>query len=111
MFMEVAREHSRVLNEKKCGVKSNSVKFFGCVYDKHGAHPDPPKISVIKEMCAPQSKGKLPWNGNISLTIHPTTIFSHSNTQRTDVEYYWNNTYHLFDGSEYLVIIDYYSKM
>ena len=26
---------------------------------------------------------ELPWNGNISLTIHSTAIFSHSNTQRT----------------------------
>ena len=26
---------------------------------------------------------ELSWNGNISLTIHPTTIFSHKNTQRT----------------------------
>ena len=26
---------------------------------------------------------ELPWNGNISLTIHPATIFSHSNNQRT----------------------------
>ena len=52
-FMKVAREHGLVLNKKKCEVKSNSVKFFGCVYDKHGAHPDPSKVSVIKEMPAP----------------------------------------------------------
>ena len=68
---------------KKCEVKSNSVKFFGCVYDKHGAHLDPSKVSAIKEMPTPQRASELPWNGNISLTIHSTTIFSHSNTQRT----------------------------
>ena len=33
-FMKVTREHGLVLNKKKCEVKSNSVKFFGCVYDK-----------------------------------------------------------------------------
>ena len=27
------------------------------------------------------------WYGNISLTIHPTTIFSHSNTQRTSEDW------------------------
>ena len=27
---------------------------------------------------------ELRWNGNISLTIHPTTIFSHSNTSSED---------------------------
>ena len=57
-FMKVAREHGLVLN-KKCEVKSNSVKFLGCVYDKHGAHPDPSKVSAIKEMPAPQNKGEL----------------------------------------------------
>ena len=58
-FMRVAREHGLVLNKKKCEVKTNTVKFFGCVYDKHGAHPDPSKVSAIKEMPAPQNKGEL----------------------------------------------------
>ena len=58
-FMKVAREHGLVLNKKKCEVKSNSLKFFGCVYDKHGAHSNPSKVSAIKEMHAPQSKGEL----------------------------------------------------
>ena len=55
-FMTVAREHGLVLNKKKCEVKSNSVKFFGCVYDKHGPHPDPSKVSAIKEMPAHKTK-------------------------------------------------------
>ena len=84
-FMKVTREHGLVVNKKKCEVKSNSVKFFSCVYDKHGAHPDPSKVSAIKEMPAPQNKGEFQnFLGMVtSLTIHPTTIFSHSNTQRT----------------------------
>ena len=47
-FMKVTREHRLVLNKKKCEVKINSVKFFGCVYDKHGVHLDPSKVSAIK---------------------------------------------------------------
>ena len=58
-FMKVTREHGLVLNKEKCKVKSNSVKFFGCVYNKHRAHPDPPKVSATKEMPAPQNKGEL----------------------------------------------------
>ena len=58
-FMKVAKEHGLVLNKKKCEVKSNSVKFFGCIYDKHRAHPDPSKVSAIKEMPTPQNKGEL----------------------------------------------------
>ena len=34
-FMKVTREHGLVLDKKKCEVKSNSVKFFRCIYDKH----------------------------------------------------------------------------
>ena len=66
-FMKVTREHGLVLNKTKCEVKSNSVKFFGCVYDRQGAHPHPSKVSAIKEMPAPQNKGELE-NGKISLT-------------------------------------------
>ena len=87
-FMKVTREHGLVLNKKKCEVKSNSVKFFGCVYDKHRAHQDPSKVSAIKAGSPTEQRraSELPWNGNIFLTIHPTTIFSHSNTQMTSEE-------------------------
>ena len=43
-FMKVAAEHGLALS-KKCKVKSNSVKLFGCVYDKHGALPKRTKES------------------------------------------------------------------
>ena len=36
-FMKVTREHGVVMNKKKCEVKSSSVKFFECVYDKYRA--------------------------------------------------------------------------
>ena len=48
--MKVARDHGLVLNKKKCEVNSYSIKFFGCVYDKHRVHPDPSKVSAIKEI-------------------------------------------------------------
>ena len=83
--MKVTTKYGLVLNMKKCKIKSNSVKFFGCVYDKHRAHPDPSKVSATKAGSPTEQRraSELPWNGNISLTIHPTTIFSHSNTQMT----------------------------
>ena len=58
-FMKVTREHRLVLNNKKCEVKSNSIKFFEYVYNKHRAQPDPSKTSAIKEMPALQNEGKL----------------------------------------------------
>ena len=50
---DYTREHGLVLNKEKCEVKSNSVKFFGCVYDKHRTQAYPLKVSAIKEMPAP----------------------------------------------------------
>ena len=58
-FMKVIREHGLVLNKKKCEVKSNSVKFFGCVYDKHGAHPDPSKVSASRRCLPHRTKESL----------------------------------------------------
>ena len=58
-FMKVAREHGLVVNKNKCEVKSNSVKFFGCVYDKHRAHLDPLKVSALQNK--ESSKTSLEW--------------------------------------------------
>ena len=112
-FMKVAREHGLVLNKKKCEVKSNSVKFFGCVYDKHGAHPDPSKVSAIKEMPAPQNKGELQSFLGMVTYLSPfiPQLSSHTATLRgllkTDVEYSWNATYQVaFDKLKSLVCED-----
>ena len=48
-----------VLNKSQCEVKKEPVKFFGCIYDKYGAYPDPSEVSVIKEMSTPLTKGEL----------------------------------------------------
>ena len=112
-FMKVAREHGLVLNKKKCEVKSNSVKFFGCVYDKHGAHPDPSKVSAIKEMPAPQNKGELQSFLGMVTYLSPfiPQLSSHTATLRgllkADVEYSWNATYQVaFDKLKSVVCED-----
>ena len=112
-FMKVAREHGLVLNKKKCEVKSNSVKFFDCVYDKYGAHPDPSKVSAIKEMPTPQNKGELQrFLGMVTylspfipqLSSHTTTL---KGLLKTNVEYSWNATYQVtFDRLKSLVCED-----
>ena len=52
---EVAQEHGLIFSGEKCAVKHNSVKFFRCVYAKDGVHPDPAKVSTMKEMPVLQS--------------------------------------------------------
>ena len=112
-FMNVARQRGLVLNKSKCEVKKDSVKFFGCVYDKHGAHPDPSKVSAIKEMPAPQTKGELQsFLGMVTyLTPFIPQLSSHTATLRgllkNDVEYSWNATYQVaFDKLKSLVCED-----
>ena len=111
-FMKVAREHGLVLNKKKCEVKSNSVKFFGCVYDKHGAQPDPSKVSAIKEMPAPQNKGELHSFLGMVTYLSPfiLQLSSHTATLRgllkTNVEYSWNTYQVAFDKLKSLVCED-----
>ena len=41
------------LNEDKCEIAKTQVKFLGQLIDKHGIHPDPGKVSAIKQMKAP----------------------------------------------------------
>ena len=49
-FTRVAREQGLVLNKSKCEVNNDSIKLFGCTYDKYLTHQDPSKVSAIKEM-------------------------------------------------------------
>ena len=101
------------LNKKKCEVKSNSVKFFCCVYDKHRACPDPSKVSAIKEMPAPQNKRELQSFLGMVTYLSPfiPQLSSHTAILRgllkTDVEYSWNATYQVaFDKLKSLVCED-----
>ena len=109
-FMRVTTEHGLVLNKKKCEVKKDSIKFFGCVYDKHGAHPDPAKVSAIKEMPAPQTKGELQSFLGMVTYLSPfiPQLSSHTAMLRgllkDNVEYKWNATYQVaFDKLKSLV--------
>ena len=50
-LMQVA---SHVFNSKKCEI-NDIVKFFGTIYDSNGAHPDPDKISAIRDLPPPST--------------------------------------------------------
>lgn len=55
-LMQVAREHGLVFNWDKCAIKQESIRFYGLVFDKHGAHPDPKRVTAMAEIKAPQNK-------------------------------------------------------
>ena len=41
------------LNEEKCEISQNKVKFLGQIVDSNGIHPDPGKVKAVKQMKAP----------------------------------------------------------
>ena len=53
ILMEIDRENYLIFNPDNCLLKADSVMFFGCLYDKNGVQPDPPKVEAIQMMPAP----------------------------------------------------------
>ena len=51
--MEVAQKYGLVFNPKKIQVKAPVVKFFGCLYDEFGVHPDPEKVDAVHALPTP----------------------------------------------------------
>jgi hypothetical protein len=58
-LMNVARDEGLVFNFDKCEIKKNSISFFGLIYDKDGARPNPKRIEAINAINAPQSPKEL----------------------------------------------------
>ena len=58
-LMCVAVNMDLIFNREKCDVKTTSVTFFGTVYDKDGAHPDPKKVEAIHKMPPPEEPQEL----------------------------------------------------
>ena len=85
-LMQVAREHGLVFNRDKCEVKATSVTFFGTVYDKDGAHPDPKKVEAIPQDASTRrttGTPKVSRDDHIPITLHLFTLYSHSTSART----------------------------
>ena len=43
------------LNEEKCEISQSQVKFLGQIVDGNGIHPDPGKVTAVKQMNAPSN--------------------------------------------------------
>ena len=42
-----------ILNEEKCDISQNQVKFLGQIVDSNDIHPDPGKVMAVKQMNTP----------------------------------------------------------
>ena len=58
-LMDVANDEGLMFNSEKTAVKAPQITFFGTVYDKEGAHPDPKKVEAIQQLKPPESKQQL----------------------------------------------------
>ena len=58
-LMQVPRKYGLIFNLDKCEVRTPCIKFFGCIYDASGVHPDPAKVQDIHTLPAPQNTNEL----------------------------------------------------
>ena len=58
-LMQVATQHGLVFNWEKCQIKRDRIRFFGLVFDKHGAHPDAQRVTAMRAIEPPRSKKEL----------------------------------------------------
>ena len=57
-LMQVAHKYGVVFNPQKMHVKAQAIKFFGCLYDANGVHPDPEKVDAVHALPAPMNVTK-----------------------------------------------------
>ena len=97
--MQIAREHGLVFNGEKCAIKQPSIKFFGWIYDKEGALPDPSKVAAIHNMPAPDSSTQLQKFLGMVTYLSPFVPSLSSFTAplcgllKKDAEFTWNKMY------------------
>ena len=58
-LLKVAGKNGLIFNSDKCHIKTDSITFFGMLYDANGVHPDSEKIGDLQKMPAPTSKQEL----------------------------------------------------
>ena len=94
-------------------MKTTSVTFFGTVYDKDGAHPDPKKVEAIHKMPPPEEPQELqkflgmttylsPFIPSLSMFTAPLRELL-----QKDSEFTWNDSYQeAFDAVKQMVCKD-----
>ena len=98
---------------EKCDVKTTSVTFFGTVYDKDEAHPDPKKVEAIHKMPPPEEPQEL--QKFLGMTTYLSPFIPSLSTftaplrelLQKDSEFTWNDSYQeAFDTVKQMVCKD-----
>ena len=95
-LMRVAQSAGLVFNSKKCGIKLQEIPFFGHLYDRNGARPDPKKVEDIKALPAPSSKQQV--QEFLGMVTYLSPFITHLSQKtaalrdllKQDCEFQWN---------------------
>ena len=94
-------------------MKTTSVTFFGTVYDKDGAHPDPKKVEAIHKMPPPEEPQELQKFLGMTTYLSPfipsllTFTAPLRELLQNDSEFTWNDSYQeAFDTVKQMVCKD-----
>ena len=84
---------------RKTHVKAQTVKYFGCLYDADGVHPDPDKVNTIHALPAPTNVTKLQEFLGMVMYLSPFILGLSTLTTplcellKKDTDFTWNHTY------------------
>ena len=98
-LMEVTQKCGLVFNPKKTQVKAPMVKFFGCIYDESGVHPDPEKVDVVHALPTPTDITELQEFLGMATYLSPfipglsTLTASLSELLKKDTKFSWDASY------------------
>ena len=99
-----------MFNSTKCFIKVPQITFFGTVYDKDGAHPDPSKVEAIMQLSAPENRQQLQEFLGMATYLSPFVPNLAANTAdlrellKKDVDFTWSASHQLaFDKVKSLI--------
>ena len=97
--MEVTWKYDLVFKPKKTQVQTPLVKFFGCLYDESGVHPDPVKVDAVHALPTPTNITGL--QEFLGMVIYPSPFIPGLSTLtaplhhllKKDAEFSWDASY------------------
>ena len=97
--MEVAQKYGLVFNPKKTQVRAPVVKFFECLYDESGLHPDQEMVDAVHALPTPTNVTGLQEFFGMVIYLSPFIPGQYTLTAplcellKKDVEFNWDASY------------------
>ena len=111
--MQVDHKYGVVFNPQKIHLKACTIKFFGCLYDANGVHPDLEKVDAVFALPAPANVTKLQEFLGMVTYLSPfihglsTLTAPLQELLRKDANFTWNASYEAaFEWAKQAVVSD-----